>query len=124
MSPAFLRVLTAYAWPGNVRELENVLERALVLSRSDVLEPTSLPAHIAFPQGEAALRPDAAGKREPTGHEHHAPETSPLEEAERHALIQALESHGGHREKTADALGISRRTLQYKLKKFGLSRRG
>ena len=124
VSPAFLRVLTAYAWPGNVRELENVLERALVLSRSDILEPTSLPAHIVSPQSETGLRPDATARQDHTCHEPHAPEASPLEEAERHALIQALESHGGHREKTADALGISRRTLQYKLKKFGLSRRG
>ena len=46
-----------------------------------------------------------------------------LEEAEREALIQALNMHNGHRERTADALGISRRTLQYKLKKFGLNRR-
>lgn len=124
VSPAFLRVLTSYAWPGNVRELENVLERALVLSRSDILEPTSLPAHIVAPQGEAVVRPGATARQDQTCHEQHAPETSPLEEAERHALIQALESHDGHREKTADALGISRRTLQYKLKKFGLSRRG
>jgi two-component system NtrC family response regulator len=46
-----------------------------------------------------------------------------LEDAERDAIIRALEQHGGHRERTADALGISRRTLQYKLKKYGLTRR-
>ncbi len=49
--------------------------------------------------------------------------TSLQDEAERDALIQALQMHNGHRERTADALGISRRTLQYKLKKFGLNRR-
>ena len=47
-----------------------------------------------------------------------------LDDAERDALLRALDVHGGHRERTADALGISRRTLQYKLKKFGLIRRG
>jgi two-component system NtrC family response regulator len=47
-----------------------------------------------------------------------------VEEAERNALVQALRMHKGHREKTAEALGISRRTLQYKIKKFGLARRG
>jgi two-component system NtrC family response regulator len=52
------------------------------------------------------------------------PAAGPLEEAERGALLEALRTHRGHREKTAEALGISRRTLQYKLKKFGLSRRG
>ncbi|MDP2846569.1 MAG: helix-turn-helix domain-containing protein, partial [Humidesulfovibrio sp.] len=46
-----------------------------------------------------------------------------MEDAEREALRQALDASGGHREKTADALGISRRTLQYKLKKYGLTRR-
>ena len=46
-----------------------------------------------------------------------------LEDAEREALIQALKMHHGHRERTADALGISRRTLQYKIKKFGLNKR-
>ncbi|MFW5722413.1 MAG: helix-turn-helix domain-containing protein, partial [Desulfohalobiaceae bacterium] len=43
--------------------------------------------------------------------------------AEKEALIQALEAHGGNREKTANALGISRRTLQYKLSKYGLTGR-
>lgn len=47
---------------------------------------------------------------------------SPLEEAEYKALVQALNANGGHRERTADALGVSRRTLQYKLKRFGLVR--
>ena len=46
-----------------------------------------------------------------------------VEDAEREALRAALDASGGHREKTADALGISRRTLQYKLKKYGLTRR-
>lgn len=149
VSPAFLESLSAYTWPGNVRELENVLERALILSRSDILELDALPPQILQPQsagassdpgapagpiaeqalpaptggsapalpgktatadGGLAALPDAAG--------------SLLEEAERSALVQALHLHKGHREKTAEALGISRRTLQYKLKKFGLTRRG
>ncbi|MDR1125511.1 MAG: helix-turn-helix domain-containing protein, partial [Deltaproteobacteria bacterium] len=47
---------------------------------------------------------------------------NPLEKAEYDALLQALSQYGGHRERTAEALGVSRRTLQYKLKKFGLTR--
>ena len=146
VSPAFLRILTEYPWPGNVRELENILERALILSRSDILEPDSLPARLlgqgpaTRPEHEAAPGlPTSAGlpggfwENGPTAKESVTPwnasetegsSASPLEEAERLALVQALEFHHGHREKTADALGISRRTLQYKLKKFGLSRRG
>jgi two-component system NtrC family response regulator len=47
---------------------------------------------------------------------------NPLEEAEYKALVHALNVNGGHRERTAEALGVSRRTLQYKLKRFGLVR--
>ncbi|MEF2145593.1 MAG: sigma-54 dependent transcriptional regulator [Desulfovibrionaceae bacterium] len=111
ISPGFLDALSAYTWPGNVRELENVLERALILSRSDMLGPDLLPPQIiGAPSAEGAppLLPDAS----------HA-----LEDAERDAIVKALDQHSGHRERTADALGISRRTLQYKLKKYGLTRR-
>lgn len=136
VSPAFLQYLTVYPWPGNVRELENVLERALILSRSDLLEPDSLPPQVLTP--EPSLLPQAADMLLHTlpagaGIEQKPAALLPplsqdagpsmLEEAERNALIEALRLHRGHREKTADALGISRRTLQYKLKKFGLKRR-
>ena len=171
VSPAFLQQLAVYSWPGNVRELENVLERALILSRSDMLDTDALPPHImqgvsAFPVAksspkEAPLPIYAAGQTQLPGtrqprHENGQEDfplsrtgtparqdsasrqawaqgttTTPvdpataslLEEAERKALLQALQLYNGHREKTADALGISRRTLQYKLKKFGLTRR-
>ena len=48
---------------------------------------------------------------------------NPLEAAERQALVETLRKHDGHRERTAQALGISRRTLQYRLKKYGLTTR-
>ncbi len=126
VSPAFLRALVSHSWPGNVRELENTLERALILGRSDILEPEALPERLFAPQGGAQTQ-STFGRSMPEQITPAFPEVSeavsPLEEAERAALIQSLEAHGGHREKTADALGISRRTLQYKLKKFGLNRR-
>lgn len=152
VSPAFLQRLSGYDWPGNVRELENVLERSLILSRSDVLDRDSLPPqilqadmgqlpeagcyspgeetsllHDRRPRTESRIAPEVAPPAEPVyaGETGASPKlSSPLEEAERQALLQALREHRGHREKTADALGISRRTLQYKLKKFGLNRRG
>ena len=133
VSPAFLQRLSAYAWPGNVRELENVLERALILSRADILDSDSLPRQILHPQPG----PAPATRQEPffettPGAPMPPPDSPPpadspaslLEDAERNVLIHTLRAHHGHREKTADALGISRRTLQYKLKKFGLNRRG
>ena len=133
VSPAFLQRLSAYPWPGNVRELENVLERALILSRSDILDSDALPRQILHPQpGPApAARQEPLAETTP-GAPMPPPDSLPpadssaslLEDAERNVLIHTLRAHQGHREKTADALGISRRTLQYKLKKFGLNRRG
>lgn len=127
ITPDFFEALSAYAWPGNVRELENVLERALILSRSDTLTADVLPPQL-FQHDDwnvTSQASDDAGSYDGT-HDFFAdaePSHGLLDEAEREALVRALEAHGGHREKTADALGISRRTLQYKLKKFGLTRR-
>lgn len=152
VSPAFMEALAAYAWPGNVRELENVLERALILNRSDILGPESLPSQILQSQHRAAehgapaipaaspassgwSQPPAApvqtgqpglpgphGLNGPNGAVQTPEFANPLEKAEYDALLQALSQYGGHRERTAEALGVSRRTLQYKLKKFGLTR--
>jgi two-component system NtrC family response regulator len=133
----FLDALALYSWPGNVRGLENVLERALILSRSDLLTVESLPAQILLDGREAAA---SAASRTPagapplldadprhTGHEESPAGppvlAGPLEEAEYKALVQALSACGGHRERTAEILGVSRRTLQYKLKRFGLARK-
>jgi DNA-binding NtrC family response regulator len=116
VTPAFLDALSGYDWPGNVRELENVLERALILSRSDALGPDLLPPQITGARENVIdMQLPASGRM--------APSPANLEEAEKQAIIQALEENGSHRERTAEALGISRRTLQYKLKKYGLTRR-
>lgn len=129
VSPDFMQALMDYEWPGNVRELENVLERALILSRSEILGMESLPGQ--FHAGE--MRPALAVETAPSSFsrmgepemERHMPRSRPrtLDDAERVALMDALEAQGGHRERTADALGISRRTLQYKLRKYGLTKR-
>ena len=126
IAPAFVEALSRHSWPGNVRELENVLERALILARSDTLGPELLPPQIAGLV--AGLAPGsttdafAPGELSP-GVDLTSGLPGAMEDAEREALRQALDASGGHREKTADALGISRRTLQYKLKKYGLTRR-
>lgn len=135
VSPEFLAQLGRYRWPGNIRELENVLERAIILARTDQLTPELLPPQVLqallAPQGvesraEPVAQPEDPEARLPAAGQ---PSTVPadatrsLDDAERAALVQALAQHGGHRERTADALGLSRRTLQYKLKKYGLTRR-
>ncbi len=119
VSSQFLDVLMRYSWPGNVRELENVLERALVLCQSDILTPETLPPHILQQAEAAAATPAPVNPGALTGN---GPPSLPLslESAERLALKVALEANNNHREHTAEALGISRRTLQYKLKKLGL----
>ncbi|WP_419784130.1 sigma-54-dependent transcriptional regulator [Maridesulfovibrio sp.] len=130
VTPSFLDVLSRYDWPGNVRELENVLERAIILSRSEVLGPELLPPQVqnpvprqTAPEPVAQQAAPAAPHPAPTAAPAPAAATPTLDDAERQALINALEANQHHRERTADALGISRRTLQYKLKKYGLTRR-
>ena len=137
VSPAFLDALSNYSWPGNVRELENVLERALILNRADIITPDTLPPEILNPPPYMApsqtahhsSRPEAFPGASSNSYPEYPPSLESgrghisLDDAEREALQKALNMHDGHREKTADALGISRRTLQYKLKKFGLIRR-
>jgi two-component system NtrC family response regulator len=111
VSREFLAALARHEWRGNVRELENVLERSLILCRGDILDLRDLPDHLL-----ATERPPVAVPGLPL-------QENPLETAERHALEDTLRKYSGHRERTAQALGISRRTLQYRLKKYGLTTR-
>jgi DNA-binding NtrC family response regulator len=90
-----------YPWPGNVRELQNVIERAVILA-TDHIRRENLPAELRN------------GNR--------APQQSRdiLKSTEREIIVKALHKHGGNRRLAAEELGISRRTLQYKLKEYGL----
>jgi two-component system response regulator HydG len=99
------RKLQAHRWSGNVRELENTIERAVVLAEGDVLDAGMLP----LDDGAAA----AAGVRIPG---------SSMEEIERHAILSTLEAVGGSTAKAAEVLGISVRTIQYRLHDYGKSR--
>lgn len=129
VSPDFMQALMEYDWPGNVRELENVLERALILSRSEILGMESLPGQFHAGETRPAITadpsPSSFSRMTEPDPERIIPRSRPktLDDAERIALMDALEAQGGHRERTADALGISRRTLQYKLRKYGLTKR-
>ena len=88
--------LLAYAWPGNVRELENMMERAAILS-----EGTIEPAHLAVagPERSRAVR---------------------MKDIQRRAIEEALRANQGSRTRAARQLGISLRTLQYRLKEYGI----
>jgi DNA-binding NtrC family response regulator len=105
VGPAVLARLRAHRWPGNVRELRNAIERALVLAGDGPIEP----AHL---QLDAAARPaaDAADAAAAT-----------LQDLERKAIFEVLAAVGGNRKAAAERLGISLRTLQYRLKEYGLA---
>jgi DNA-binding NtrC family response regulator len=96
--------LENYPWPGNVRELRNSMERAVLLSRSELILPEHLPERVRLAAGQPPA-PEPA-------------ELEKLEEIERQAILQALRQHNFNRTETALALGISRRTLIYKLQKW------
>ena len=94
--------LLDYSWPGNVRELENVIERAAVLCRSDVLAVSDLPDAVAH-----ASAPSAASLTFPMG--------TPLGEVEERMIRETLKHTGGDKALTAQLLGISTRTIYRKL---------
>jgi len=108
-----LGVLSAYAWPGNVRELRNAIERMVVLGRGPRLSVRDLPAAI---RGAVHAEGQTGQWRGDSGRAG-APES--LGDAERQMIYAALKKNGGNRTKAAEQLGISRRTLQRKLKDYG-----
>ena len=89
------QVLLAYNWPGNVREMENTMERLAILC-DDSIEPDDLPITAAGPTRPVLFK-----------------------DIERQAIEDALRANNGNRAKTAKQLGISLRTLQYRLKEYG-----
>ena len=103
-----LNILVAYDWPGNVRELESVVERALLLGEEDVIGPADLPATVRAGGGA----PRAAMDLE-------IPESGiNLEDLERSLILKALEKAGGNVSRAARLLGLTRRTLQYRMEKI------
>jgi len=108
-TPQAMDRLLKYNWPGNVRELMNAIERGVVLSRSDYLdeEELSLVLRSHMPTEEAALLKIEA-------------EDMPLEAVEKEAIVKTLEMAGGNKSEAARRLGITRRTLHIKLKKYGM----
>ena len=101
-TPEALDALRGYAWPGNVRELENTIERAVVLTRSDLIDVADLrlPDRETVPSFEPGIT---------------------LKEAERRLVLHTLDDCSGNISETARVLGVSRRWLHYKLKEWGVS---
>lgn len=108
--PRALDAMMRYSWPGNIRELENVVERAVILSRDEYVPFAELPEAIQeagedryFQEIRESIRPGMT-----------------LKEMERELILRTLEINEGNRTRTSGILGITRRTLQHKLKEYGL----
>ena len=108
-TPRAVDLLMRYDWPGNVRELENVVERAVIMARGDMITPLEFPDVLQDLDEEAKASPLAltAGRS--------------LKEVEKVMILRTLEETGGNRTHAARSLGISRRTLQLKLKEYGIT---
>jgi DNA-binding NtrC family response regulator len=104
-------LLMRYFYPGNVRELENIIERAVVLSKRTTLAAADLPIHLQTAGGE--------GVRPPGGPKGSLNET--LDTVERGLILEALKETGGVQTRAAVRLGISERVLRYKLKKYKIN---
>jgi DNA-binding NtrC family response regulator len=106
-------MLMEYAWPGNVRQLESAIERALLLAEGDEITIEDLPVEIR-----------RAAQTEGTGGFKLPPEGISFEDLERSLITQAMEQTGWNITRAAKLLGLSFRTMQYRLDKFGLERPG
>ncbi len=114
IAPAALRALLAFPWPGNVRQLESVIERAVLLCGGDRIEPMDLPAEIlVFPSQEGGGQAAVTFELPAEGFS--------LEQFERQLLLQAMEQSRWVAAKAARRLGLSYKTLQYRLEKFQIT---
>ena len=109
VAPEAMDRLCDYSWPGNIRELQSVLKQALLQTVGSVLLPAFLPADLlqdtTSDNGERAVRPRQG---------------TTLSDIEREAIQQCLFQTGGNRQRTADLLGISTRTLLRKIREYRL----
>jgi two-component system response regulator AtoC len=118
LSPEALGILETYAWPGNVRELENLIERAMVLCRGDVITAAHLPAELGTERVPATPAIDSGAKQVQGQSLALRPH---VDELERRLIEAALESAGKNKAAAARLLEISERALWYKIKRYGLS---
>jgi two-component system, NtrC family, response regulator AtoC len=103
IAPDALELLVSYDWPGNVRELENAIERAVVLTPGNNIDARHLPTAIR-PVARIGGAPSIPG--------------ATMAELEKYAILETLKSTGGSTSKAAEILGISTRTIQYRLHEY------
>ena len=103
IEPKARAALYAYDWPGNIRQLRNCLESAVVMSSDDIIRLSDLPEPVREAEQTSSIRIQIG---------------TPLAEAERHIIMETLAAYNGNKSKTADILGIGRKTLHRKLDDF------
>lgn len=101
LNPGVLELLNEYQWHGNVRELENVIERAVILCDSEKIGTEDLSIPMVFSLKEKSLHPS-------------------LEEMEKNYILRVLRENNGNQSKASQVLGIDRKTLYLKLKKYSI----
>ncbi|TWT89992.1 Transcriptional regulatory protein ZraR [Pseudobythopirellula maris] len=108
-----MEAMLTYRWPGNVREMKNVIERAVVLTRGDMIEADDLVLSTLKTAGdtEAGLPPMAVGVNE----------GAPLSEVERRHILATLKANNWNKSRTASILGIERSTLDRKIRRYELT---
>ena len=111
LTPETRRLMLDYSWPGNVRQLESAIERAILLCEGDLITVEDLPLEV---RQEARPATQGAFKLPPEG--------ISFEDVERDLIIQAMEQTDYNITKSAKLLGLTFRTLQYRLEKFGIKR--
>ena len=105
------KLMNEYSWPGNVRQLESAIERAILLSEGDLITAEDLPTEVrqeVGPASEGAFKLPAEGIN--------------FEDVERNLITQAMEQTDYNITKAAKLLGLTFRTLQYRLEKFGIKK--
>jgi len=112
LDPRARDLLLAYPWPGNVRELSHVIERAVLWSKGPMLDVEHLALEVPADQVEPGADGPAVPANRPAGME--------LDQWERSLIEQALRESDGNQTRAAQRLGISRDTLRYRLKKYGI----
>jgi two-component system, NtrC family, response regulator PilR len=106
-----LKILLDYSWPGNVRQLESVIERGVLMAESDYIQPEDLPAEVHHESAHAGSLPFEF-----------PPQGINMDEVERDLIIKAMQRADWVISKAAPLLGMSYKTLQYRLEKFGIER--
>ena len=111
ISKPAMKILLEYGWPGNVRQLESIIERGVLMAESDYIQPEDLPAEVHHEQSPSSNL-----------HFEFPAEGISIDELERDLIIKAMQRAEWVISKAAPLLGMSYKTLQYRLEKFGIGK--